>query len=225
MPREKRKGKKKAGSITVDMDGVSSRALLPEGEYPVRVKGIELKTSDNSGKDYLEWEFETFDTGDEKLNGVTLYYMTSLQPKALFNLRGLLEAMGVDVPDGPMDIEFDELEDEEVLAIVRHEEWEGKPRHKMKDYAPLGERGDDEKVSVSEEDDDEDEDDKKSKKGKKGKKPPKISAEELGDMDVDELEDVVNTYELEVDLDDYKTAKKKINAVKEALDEADFLED
>lgn len=66
---------------------------------------------------------------------------------------------------------------------------------------------------------------KKSKKGKKGKKPPKISAEELGDMDVDELEDVVNTYELDVDLDDYKTAKKKINAVKEALDEADFLED
>lgn len=222
MPREKKK-KKSAGGVSVDFEGVGSRVLLPEGEYPARVKQLEIKTSESSGEDYIAWEFETFDCEDEKLNGVPLYFSTSLQPKALWNLRGLLEAMGVDVPDGPMDLDFDELVDEEVLAIVKHEEWDGKTRAKMKDYSPLSERVSGEKVKVTEEDDDEDEDEPKTKK--KGKKLAKVDPSELDEMDVEELEDLVNTYELDVDLDDYKTAKKKINAVKEALEAAGHLED
>lgn len=223
MPRERKRKKKSSGSVTVDMEGVQSRVLLPEGEYPLRVKEVELKETDE-GNQYLAWTFETFDCDDEKLNGVPVYNNTSLKAKALWNLRTCLEALGVGVPDGPMDIEFDELIDEEMLGTITHEEYEGKTRTRLTEYAPLEER-DEEKVKVKEESDDEEDDEPKTKKKGKGKKPPQISEDELADMDVDELEDVVNTYELDVDLDEFKTAKKKINAVKDALEEAGYLEE
>lgn len=71
--------------------------------------------------------------------------------------------------------------------------------------------------------DEEEEDDKSSKK-KGGKKLAKLSADELQGMDEDDLEDVIEKYELEVELDDYKTLRKKAAAVIDALEDKDMIE-
>lgn len=70
-----------------------------------------------------------------------------------------------------------------------------------------------------------DEDDEKPAKGKKGKTPAKLSSDEVQGMDEDELEGVVEKYELDVDLDDFKTLRKKASAVIDALEDKDMIED
>jgi hypothetical protein len=85
------------------------------------------------------------------------------------------------------------------------------------------------KKSKKDEDDDEDEDDKKSskksKKDKGKKKPKKIDRDDVEDMDEDALQELIDEHELDVDLDDFKKIGKKREAVIDALEDEDLLED
>lgn len=84
------------------------------------------------------------------------------------------------------------------------------------------------KKSKSKDEDDDDDDEPKGKKSKgksSKKKAKKIAADDVDDMDEDELQDLIDTHDLDVDLDDYSKLKKKVAAVKEALEDADLLED
>jgi hypothetical protein len=76
------------------------------------------------------------------------------------------------------------------------------------------------------EEDEEEEKPARSKRGAKGKKAlPKLAAEEVQDMDEGELEEVVENYSLDVELDTLKTLRKKAAAVIDALDTAGHLEE
>lgn len=86
------------------------------------------------------------------------------------------------------------------------------------------------KSKKSAKDDDDEEDEPKSKKGAKGKsskKAKKYTADDIGDLDEDELQELLEKHDLEdeVDLDDYKNLKKKVAAVIDALEDADLMED
>lgn len=81
------------------------------------------------------------------------------------------------------------------------------------------------KGGKSKKDDDDEEDEKPAPKGKKGKKLDKLSSDDVQGMDEDELEDVIKTYGLDTDLDDFKTLRKKAAAVIDALEDADMIED
>lgn len=201
MMARKKKTKKKNG-VTVDMAGVESGGTHPEGEFPATVEEVTLETSESSGQDYLKWVCKT-----EKGK---LFFNTSLQPQALFNLRSLLEAMDQEVPDGPMDIDFDEMVDEEFVAVVVHEKYEGKMRARVTDYLSADgfEGGEDDSPSVDDDDD-----------------LPKISEEELGDMDLEDIVELVDKYGLDVNLKKFKSVRKKIGAVSEALEDAGYLEE
>lgn len=82
------------------------------------------------------------------------------------------------------------------------------------------------KAKDDDEDEDEDEDEKpKSKKDKgKKKKKAKVTADSISEMDEEELQAFIEEHELEVDLDDYKTLRKKAAAVTDAAEEADLVE-
>jgi hypothetical protein len=79
-------------------------------------------------------------------------------------------------------------------------------------------------------DDDEDEG-KSSKKSKKGKskkdEPEQVDKSDVMEMDEEELQELLEKHDLEddVDLDDYKKIGKKREAVCEALDDEDLLND
>lgn len=94
-----------------------------------------------------------------------------------------------------------------------------KPSKKSKSKKPA-------KGKSKSDDDDEDEDDKPAKgKKAKGKKPAKVDRDDVEEMDEDELQELIDAHDLDVDLDDYKKIAKKRDAVIEALEEEDLLDD
>jgi len=101
------------------------------------------------------------------------------------------------------------------------EDEDEKPSKKSKSKKPA--KG---KSKSDDDDEDEDEDDKPAKgKKAKGKKPAKVDRDDVEEMDEDELQELIDAHDLDVDLDDYKKVAKKRDAVIEALEEEDLLDD
>lgn len=188
--------------VSVDFTGVETRVLLPEGVYNAKVD--EIKLEDNDGKPYLSWKFKTIDD-DPKLNDKPLYNNPSLQPQSLWVLGQLLDTLGVERPDGPMDIDFDELLGLELGLLVEHEEYQGKTRAKVVDFTPATE-GEDGDVKVEDDSGDDDE---------------KYTEESVNEMDADELDELVEKHELGVKK--LKKIDKYRAAVIAALEEADLI--
>lgn len=192
------KGKKgKAKGLSVNFEGVKAFKLPKEGEYVAEVKEVSEETSSNSGQPYLSWVLET-------AGGATIYYNTSLQPKALWNLRGFLEAMGEEVPDGEMDLDLESYVGNKVGVVIEHETYENKKRARIVDVMPAEEveGGDEEEEEVAK---------------KKGKAKEKPDADDVMTMDEDDLQATVEEFDLDVDLDDHKKLSAKRNAVRMAL--------
>ncbi len=86
-----------------------------------------------------------------------------------------------------------------------------------------------EEADLLEGDEPDEKEDKKSagkdKKSGKGKKVEKVDGDSVDGMDEDELQELIDEHELDVDLDDHKTLRKKVRAVKDALEEKDLLEE
>lgn len=97
-------------------------------------------------------------------------------------------------------------------------------RRKERRAARKGRKGDDDDGDSEEEE--EETDKKKSKKDKGKKKAKKVSADDVQELDEDGLTELLEKHDLEdkVDLDDYKTLKKKQAAVIDALEDAELLE-
>src|SRR5690554_5581959 len=109
---------RKASGISVDFSETETNLTLEEGSYILEIEEVEVKTSENSGADYLAF---TFKVADGKFKGKKVWHNCSLQPQALFNLRGLLEALGYEVPQGPMELDPADLIGEQCAAEVAHE--------------------------------------------------------------------------------------------------------
>lgn len=275
----KPKGKKKTGSLSVNFKGVDGkRSLLPEDDYLVEVEEA-TEGESSSGNPMITFVFAV---SEGKHKGAKLWLYCPLEEKSLWKLRGVLEALGEEVPDDEMDIELDDLIGKELMAVVSHESYDGAKRAKLVDFYAVGEGDDaeddddeeetpskksknkkaDKKPSKKSKDEDEDEDgeedeetdeeaaddkaakrkarrlarkggkpEKEEKSSKKAAKPEKkskkketYSADDIQGLDEDELEEVIEKTEIEVDLSDFKTLKKKQAAVIDALEDADLLE-
>jgi Protein of unknown function (DUF669) len=156
--------RKKGNVVSVDFTGVKSGgATVPDGRYAAKIIAVEQKEGKESGEPYLEL---TWEITSEKCNGRELKFDNySLQPQALWRLKGMLEAMEVEVPDGEQDVDFDELIDSETECIVEvtgEKSPEGKTFARVTGHAPLSDGG------TVDDEDDEPEEPKASKR-----KPPK----------------------------------------------------
>lgn len=125
-----RKGKKAAG-LSINFSDTETQAVIAEGDYLFRVSDVEQKTSDNSGADYLSIVC-VVDEGQFK--GKKVYHNCSLQPQALFNLRGVLEALGFEVPQGVMELDPADMIDELFGGTVQLEVYEGKKRARIVEF-------------------------------------------------------------------------------------------
>jgi hypothetical protein len=207
--------RKNKSTVSVNFKGVEGKgARVKPGEHsPCQLKEATLE--DGNKAKYIHWVFENEE-------GASLHFNTSLSKNSLWNLRGLLEAMGQDVPDEEMEIDLKQLvEDEvEIGLVVEMGEYNGKPRPEVVDYFPAdGDSKNDDKNN-----------DKKGKK-KKSKKDDaeKLVKSDVEDMDRDDLLKLNEEHDLELDEDDYKDNKKGLSklleAVLEKLDEKDLLEE
>lgn len=203
---------KRTSKIKLDFSGVEARVLVKEGEYLVKVAEVTKEKGDKA--DYFKWKFEI---ADGKFEGSALYYNTSLSEKSLWNLKSLLEALGVDLPDETFELDLTEMVDLELNVTVEHDTYESKKQSKIVDFwAADGEKDDGE---------DDDKGKKKSKKDKKGSKKSKKTAEKpdedaVNDMDEDELKEVIEEHSLEIDPDDFPKVKALRKEVIKALEDA-----
>lgn len=125
-----------------------SFAPLPEGEYECTVERVEVRESKSSDHNYLSWELEVTEEGNE---GRRLWMITSLSPKALFRLKDVLVALGVTDGDEELLLEWEDdvditpgegplvispaLDGLACTAIVTNEVWEGKERNRVNELA------------------------------------------------------------------------------------------
>lgn len=146
-----------ARKIKVDFKDVSDGFIniTKPGNYPAKLVKVEPKKS-GENKPYLNWELEVI-SGNSK--GAKLWYVTSLQPQALFNLRNLLIAAGLDVPKKVISIDLDAVIGRVVEAKVVMEEYNGEERPKIKSLQAIADLEDDEDEDDDYEDDSDDSED------------------------------------------------------------------
>lgn len=174
--------KSKSKNVNVDLSGVeTSRKAIPEGQYVVSVNDASIENS-SKGNDYIKFEFEVIE-GAHK--GAKLFHNCSLQPQALFNLKGVLEALGFSIPKKAFDLDLSELLGMECEVEVGHEVYEGKKRARILEFINPEE----------DEDDDEDEDDEEDEEGLQ---------EQLEALSKKELRSLAKEFEVEVEKDSDK---------------------
>ena len=188
-------------SVTVDFKGVEGRMKVADGDYELEVDEVTQEEGDKAP--YFKWKFKV--TGPDS-TGAALYHNTSLAPQALWNLRNLLEALSIEVPDGALEIDLTELPGLTVGGSVVNEKYEGRDSPKLVDFFPL--------------------DEPEAPAGKKGEKGGlgKLKADDVSEMGEDELADVVKKYKLDIDLAPLKSLRRKANAVLDKLEAAGHLE-
>lgn len=195
MARSKKSGKAKKKSISVDFAGVdSSSRSMEDGWAHAEILEAELTTSGNDNEMFKVKVQLT--RGKEK---AIAYDNLVLTPNALWKLKGLLEAAGVEVPEGEMDIEEKDLVGLEFEAEVLNENFEGKDRPKLVSFRPSSE---DEESDDDEEEEDDEEDEEEEEAPKSKKKASKKSAKDEDDDDAEEEDDSDDDDENEEEDDD-----------------------
>ena len=197
----RRKGKSK--NVTVDLSGVeTSRKAIPEGNYVVSVNDASIETS-SKNNEYIKFEFEVIE-GSHK--GAKLYHNCSLQPQALFNLKGVLEALGFTIPTKAFDLDLSELLGLECEVEVGHETYEGKKRARILEF-----------ISPDEEEDDDDEDDEDEEESESSD-----LEEALQSLSKKDLRSIAKDFEVEISKDDDK--EDIIETLLDEVDEEDLEE-
>jgi len=199
-------------TIEIDMTGVGvGGRLCPEGIHKVQVEDVTPEVSASSEKPYLAWKFRTTD------GSYRLYHNTSLQPQALFNLKQVLIALGVEVPNSVMKLNLDEVVGRKCYVEVEHEVYEGKKRARIIDFLAkdaVEEFEDDEEEEIGEEEEIEEEEEEEEEE-----------EDELDEMSLDELLEYAEEHDIDLTHLGKKGRKnrdKVLQAIRAVLEEAPF---
>lgn len=160
----KKKSSRKGGA-TVNFSGVESGGRkCPDGEYQAEIVSAELEES-KAGNDMIviKWKIT-----DGKFKGTTIFDQCSLVPQALWKLKTLLEAVGIDPQEEDVEASeyASELMEKTATILVTNETYEGEQRPKVTGYGAEGEA----EVEEEEETEEEEEETPKKKGAKKSSK-------------------------------------------------------
>jgi len=110
-------------------DKVAADELIPEGRFPARIDKVDPGESQAGNP---KWGI-TFTFTEEPVTGRKLYESFSLMPRALWKLRQLAAACGIDLA-GRDDLDTEELLSQEVGCVVTHDVFEGSPRTRVNTF-------------------------------------------------------------------------------------------
>lgn len=195
-----KKKPRKGNVVSVDFTGVETGGRpCPDGTYKAEITAFTQEES-STGNPMIVAKYKVL---NGKGKGALIYDNLSLQPQALFRLKAVCEACGIEA-DGAADLDLDDMVGQELLIDVENETYEDKKRPRAAGYAPLGGKTDEEEDESEDEDEDEDESEdedetedeeeeekpaKKSSKSKPVKKSKKIEEEEDEDDEEEEAEE------------------------------------
>lgn len=115
--------------VQVDFSNVKDQfEPVPSGLYIVKITDCEEKGPGPSGHKYLNWEF-TVEEGEHA--GSVITTNTTLNPKGLFNLQGLLQAAGADPGKEIVDLDTDDFLGTTLQLSVTKELMEGSTTGRM----------------------------------------------------------------------------------------------
>lgn len=165
--------------VVVNFRGVGSRnKVVAVGNYRAMVMKV-TKGISKAGNPKLDWIFEI--TAGPEQGHKFQPYTTSLQPQSLWNLRAVLEALGVEVPEEELQIVFKELKGLELALTIEHETYEHKVKERIVDLFPMEELGEVE-ATEEEETEEEEEDSGETKLGPGPDKPEVMKREEAATL-------------------------------------------
>lgn len=161
MARE-RKRRKAGNVVTVNFDGVQSNVALPEAEQ-CRLKVVSATHKDNDGDGSIMVRIQVLKSDNKKIIGKETNIYFNLSESSLWVLRNFLEALGAEIPEGPMDIALDDWVDLEFVADITQNTYNDRVSNRLANFTITD--GSD-KDSEESEDEDEDEVVVKGKKSK-----------------------------------------------------------
>ncbi len=124
-------------SIKLDFSNVTGGDYtpIPADDYVVEIEKVENRTA-KSGNEMLSL---TFNVMEGEYEGRKIFDLYVLTEKALWKLKDLLVAVGVDT-EGMVDLDADDLVGEVFVAKVEIQESPGyDPQNRIKQHKPLGE--------------------------------------------------------------------------------------
>lgn len=173
--------------MKLDFTGVESFQTASEGVHACKIVSADEKQS-SGGNDMIVVAFEVIKGLDK---GARVYENFPLVDKALWKLKGLLQAIGMKA-DGKVQLDLDKLVGKTCSVTVKHEEYDGKTRARVDSMGKLAASDDDEDEEdedFEEEEEQEVEEKPAAKKAKPTKKAEPEESEEDEDDDWDEDED------------------------------------
>jgi hypothetical protein len=125
-------------ALNLDFSSVPSRDPLEEGVYLLQISEAQEKTS-STGNPMISLTYDVVSTqeGEAVEGSRKLWDNYSLQAQALFKLKELLEALGIDTA-AVVDLEVSDLVGQQVLAKVVQETYNGELRNRVKKIYPAG---------------------------------------------------------------------------------------
>jgi len=196
----KASGRKASTKFSADFSDVDVRITLPVGKYVASIS--EAAPVKKPGKDvYVAVKFK-IESGDKSCNGQAAFLNLSTAPQAIWKMAKFLEALGFDVPREGIDLDAAEWVGEKLIISIGHREHGGNTVTDVVGFESVEDGTADPAVE-----------------GEGGGDDP-LDADDLAEMDADELQEVIDDNDLEVDLSKFKTTKKKRAAVLEAIEAA-----
>ncbi|MBD3268524.1 DUF669 domain-containing protein [bacterium] len=130
-----------SGIINIDMTGVKTEIEpIPPGVYDATVVEVEQKTS-KKGNPYLNWKFDAEPNPDTGFDGTTpAWYITSLLPDALWNLKRTLKALGIpeDELEGELQLDPIDLIGLECTLVIVADFYDGEETTRVDEVLPAG---------------------------------------------------------------------------------------
>lgn len=204
-----KKSSKRRNVASVDFEGVEAGGIaVPDGNYRAYPQSVELTEAESSGNEMFKFKWKIL---GPKCKGAVVWDNMVLVPNALWRLKGLMETMGMEVPDGAMEIDPSDLEGEEheVMLEITNEKYKGKDQPRITGFSESS--GEDAEEESEEEEEEEEEKPKKSDK-KLGKKKKVAKEDEEEEEESEEEEEESEEEEEEEEKPKKKTAKIKVGA-------------
>jgi hypothetical protein len=178
----------------IELDFTDVEDRIPKGEYLMEVSSVEEDVS-HSGNDMLIWKFKGL---ERQAEGKVFYFHTALTRTAIWKLRQTLAALGVPIPDEPFTLKLNDLIGRKCVGSVIDDTYFGQDsiRSKLNAVLPA-------------------EEESRSKE--------KIDQDDVEYMSESKLADLVDKYDLGVDLRAHKGLQRKAAAVIKALDAVGLL--
>lgn len=106
----------------IDFTGVENKFdVVPEGTYPAKLTGVELRDSQTSDAKYYRWEYTLT---DPEFSNRRVWQNTSLGASSAWKLAETISALTGST--NPRQIDTDDLIGNVVSVCITHREWQGK---------------------------------------------------------------------------------------------------